>query len=219
MLQRGKNGNTAWSASSSKSKQPHDEPSDGLPAAKHYFSPMRWYVVETICAPCGTVIGWRKFPKSEGPAEIIDFLEDFYPDSASRPSYVCMDKGCLLVKYLRGSSGKWDDWEQTTQFVVDTYHYKNHKTTDHLCQTLCNPTPNPNIAPNLVKLVDLPDGTTASHVAFNTQVCEHLNAWIAGFEPILKRQGSRNFNWFLHSMLFLHTSFIIQKRREEDGGN
>jgi hypothetical protein len=42
--------------------------------------------------------------------------------------------------------------------------------------------------------------------AFNTQACEQLNAWLGGFETILKRMSAGKFNWFLHGMLFVHTA-------------
>jgi hypothetical protein len=39
-----------------------------------------------------------------------------------------------------------------------------------------------------------------------------LNAWIGGFESILKRMTPGNFNWFLHSMLFYHTQRVLKKQ-------
>ena len=48
--------------------------------------------------------------------------------------------------------------------------------------------------------------------AFNTQACEQLNAWLGGFESIIKRMTTGNFNWFLHTMLFYHTMFVLKKQ-------
>jgi hypothetical protein len=52
------------------------------------------------------------------------------------------------------------------------------------------------------------------------QACEQLNAWIGGFESILKRMVPGNFNWFLHTMLFYHTRYVLAKqdrrRKNED---
>ncbi|TFK31565.1 hypothetical protein BDQ12DRAFT_618687, partial [Crucibulum laeve] len=50
--------------------------------------------------------------------------------------------------------------------------------------------------------------------AFNTQACEQLNSWLGGFESILKRMTQGNFNWFIHTMLFYHTQYVIQKQEE-----
>jgi hypothetical protein len=40
-----------------------------------------------------------------------------------------------------------------------------------------------------------------------------LNAWIGGFDSILKRMVPGNFNWFLHTMLFYHTRYVLKKQR------
>jgi hypothetical protein len=39
-----------------------------------------------------------------------------------------------------------------------------------------------------------------------------LNAWLGGYESILKRMTPGNFNWFLHSMLFYHTQRVLKKQ-------
>ena len=51
--------------------------------------------------------------------------------------------------------------------------------------------------------------------AFNTQACEQLNAWLGGFESILKCMVPGNFDWFLYTMLFftqIHTRYVLKKR-------
>jgi hypothetical protein len=48
------------------------------------------------------------------------------------------------------------------------------------------------------------------------QACEQLNAWLGGFENILKRMVPGNFNWFLHTMLFYHTRHVIEKQNRKD---
>ena len=54
--------------------------------------------------------------------------------------------------------------------IVDSYHYINHKASDILCRTLCNPAPDDGSAPNLVVLAQSEDGTPYLKRAFNTQV-------------------------------------------------
>ena len=51
--------------------------------------------------------------------------------------------------------------------------------------------------------------------AFNTQACEQLNAWLGGFESILKRMVPGNFDWFLHTMLFYHTRNVLKKKNRK----
>ena len=197
--------------------QPHDEPTVDNPR-DNYFTPNRFYCVETICAPCGVVIAWAKFAKSESPTNILNFLEAVYPTEESRPDYICIDKGCLVLRTAI-ANGSWDRvWKQTTRFIVDTYHYINHRTTDYLCRKWCNPAPLNGSAPNLV-IVDT-DGQGQQYYkrAFNTQACEQLNSWLGGYESILKRMTPGNFNWFLHAMLFYHTRLVIEKHNKKTSG-
>jgi hypothetical protein len=43
-----------------------------------------------------------------------------------------------------------------------------------------------------------------------------LNAWLGGFESIVNKMNGANFDWFLHTMLFIHTQRVIQKQREKE---
>lgn len=140
-----------------------------LPNRKHYFSAGRYYCVETLCKPCGVVLAWAKFFRSESPTQIVAFLEKIYPREEQRPSYVAVDKGCLLLKRIV-AMGKWESWKKTTRFIVDSYHYINHRATDHLCRTWCNPAPLNGQAPNLVHRHIDNQGRTQLSRAFNTQV-------------------------------------------------
>lgn len=38
------------------------------------------------------------------------------------------------------------------------------------------------------------------------------NAWLGGFEPMLKCMSAGNYNWFLHTLLFYHTREVIRKQ-------
>ena len=48
------------------------------------------------------------------------------------------------------AQGQWNTWKNTSRFIVDSYHYINHKTTDDVCRHWCNPAPSDGSAPNLV---------------------------------------------------------------------
>lgn len=57
-----------------------------------------------------------------------------------------------------------------------------------------------------------------------SQACEQLNAWLGGYESILKRMTPGNFDWFLHTMLFFHTQHVLHKQAKQasnsvDGSN
>ncbi|PPQ89628.1 hypothetical protein CVT25_012625, partial [Psilocybe cyanescens] len=70
----------------------------------------------------------------------------------------------------------WETWQKTSQFIVDSYHYINHQTSDYLCHKWCNPAPLNGSAPNLVVLAKTKDGTEYFQQAFNIQACEQLNS-------------------------------------------
>ena len=201
----------AWQGSARSAIQhPHDEAAPENTQRKNYFSPNRFYCVETVVAPCGVVIAWTKFAKSESPTNILKFLEENFPTEESRPAYICIDKACQVVRTAI-SNGSWEMWKKTTRFIVDSYHYANHRATDELCRKYCNPAPTDGSAPNLVGQKVDKNGVIHDVREFNTQTCEQLNAWLGGFESILKRMTSKNFDWFMHVMLFYHVKHVLGK--------
>ena len=190
----------------------HDESESEEEAThlKNYFTPKRFYCVETICAPCGMIIAWAKFDRAESPTNILQFLADVYPNEQSRPDYICIDKACLVLRTaVRNNS--WTEWKKTTRFIVDVFHYTNHRKDDYLCRKYCNPAPLNGSAPNLVVVATDSQGHRYYKRAFNTQACEQLNAWLGGFESILRRMTIHNFNWFLHTMLVYHAQYTAKK--------
>ena len=88
----------------------------------------------------------------------------------------------------------------------------NHHATDALCHKWCNPAPTDGSAPNLVLVERDQRGNQYYKHAFNTQACEQLNAWLGGFESILRLMTPGNFNWLLHIMLSYHTREVIKKQ-------
>jgi hypothetical protein len=147
--------------------QPHDQPNPRPRPRKNYFSPGKFYCVETLCAPCGVPIAWKLFDKSESATKIINFLDEVYPAPTIRPNFVAIDKACVVLKTLANYRL---DWVNSTRFIVDTYHHKNHSKTDFFCQKYCDPAPKNGSVPNLViKKVDA-QGHVIWARAFNTQV-------------------------------------------------
>ena len=159
-------------------------------------------------------VAWTKFAKAESPSNILNFLGRVYPTSDSCPDYICIDKACLVLHHAI-ASGQWNIWKNTSRFIIDSYHYINHRTTDYMCQKYCNPGPLNGSAPNLVVVEHDRLGHPHYKCAFNTQACEQLNAWIGGFDSIVKRMTLGNFDWFMHVMLFLHTLIVIEKQAEK----
>ena len=150
MLQRPEERN-AWEPGLRRTAQPHDADDDVIIPRNNYFGAARFYCVETITAPCGVVIAWVKFDRAESPTNILNWLEKIYPTEESQPHYICIDKACRVLRTAI-ANGSWDRWKKTTRFIVDSYHYINHRTLDYLCRKWCNPGPLNGSAPNLVKV-------------------------------------------------------------------
>ena len=97
----------------------------------------------------------------------------FWPESVEEwevLDYICIDKACRVLRTAI-SNGSWDRiWKKTTRFIVDSYHYINHRTDDYLCRKWCNPAPLNGSAPNLVIATTDNQGRVHYKRAFNTQV-------------------------------------------------
>lgn len=168
MVRRTETENLPWLPASRQHVQPHDEPTEPVQNTNYFIAP-RFYCVETICAPCGVVIAWAKFARAESPTNILNFLDRVYPTASIQPDYICIDKACLVLRHAI-TSGKWNLWKDTTHFIVDSYHYINHRTSDYLCRKYCNPAPLNGSAPNLVVVEQDRYGDYHYKRAFNTQV-------------------------------------------------
>jgi hypothetical protein len=168
MLQR-PNESNPWQPGLRRTFQAHDDDNNVEIQRKNFFGPGQFYCVETICAPCGVVIAWTKFDKSESPTNILNFLKQVYPTEISRPNYICIDKACQVLRTAIANKS-WFMWEKTSRFIVDSYHYINHRKTDYMCRTYCNPGPLDGSAPNLIKVAQDKEGRPYFQRAFNTQV-------------------------------------------------
>jgi CxC5 like cysteine cluster associated with KDZ transposases/CxC6 like cysteine cluster associated with KDZ transposases len=169
LVRRSEQEHLPWLPQINHQVQPHDAAPVPQTVKDNYFVAPRFYCVETICAPCGAVIAWTLFDKSESPTKILNFLEAVYPTPDLRPNYVCIDKACAVLRTAI-SNGAWNTWKETTRFIVDSYHYINHRTSDYLCRKWCNPAPLNGSAPNLVIVENDVNGNPHYKRALNTQV-------------------------------------------------
>ena len=165
--------------------QAHDDPApneegEGGNKRRTLFSPAKYYCTEIGSRPCGVPLFWALFDRAESPTNILNLLAAQLPTPESRPSYICIDKGCQVLR-TAVTNGSFETTWQDTQFIVDIYHYFNHKATDLLCQKWCNSSPTDGSNPNLVISTIDNNGVRQWSRAFNTQVSEQLNVWIAGF--------------------------------------
>lgn len=101
---------------------PHHQGSTSAPhlqlgQVQHLWQYRYMMCIETVTRPCGCVIAWAKFATSESPTNIINMLEELFPDGF--PTYLVVDKACRILGRLR-TLGKVDRWFETTRLLVDT---------------------------------------------------------------------------------------------------
>jgi hypothetical protein len=171
MVRRAEADRQPWHNLAAARAQAHDQPQE-VQGMHHAFVARRHYCIETLSYSCGRIIAWAKFSVAESPTNILDFFQRIYPDAATRPSYLAIDKACQVLRHLSASvpNAEFVHWMTHTRLIVDTYHFRNHSQQDELCQEFCNPTPALDEDPNLVQEVIGNDGQPHLRRAFNTQV-------------------------------------------------
>lgn len=198
---------------------------DGAPLEgniEHNFSITHAYCIETITWSCGFPIAFKKLLRSEGEREVVAFLNDVWPEPAqddaaqhSRPDYIGFDRACRVLAFLLTSVPN-SPWLTATRFIVDAWHYINHRASDALCRERCNPAPNDGSQPDLIIETHTDDGRVLKSRAFNTEAAEQLNAWLIGFKTAANKMTTWNFEFFIFSILFLHAQNWIATEKEKN---
>ena len=106
--------NLPWNSRNDHENQPHDQPAPDPVRPKHYFGPATFYCVKTICNPCGVVVAWANFAKSESESNILAFLNHVYSSKEMQPKYIYIDTACGVLKHIV-AQGQWDEWSDHKQ--------------------------------------------------------------------------------------------------------
>ncbi|KAK7026969.1 hypothetical protein R3P38DRAFT_3524527 [Favolaschia claudopus] len=153
----------------------------------HTFTEKTTYCLQTVQWACGYPIGWGKCYRSESTPQVLSLMNKIwagFPDL--RPGFMAYDKACDLLRHIVTQDGN-DLWIASTRFIVDAWHYINHRTTDILCRTRTNPAPTDGSQPDLVITQIDDNGVVHKTRAFNTETAAQLNSWLNGFESQLQR--------------------------------
>ncbi|KAF8485524.1 hypothetical protein JB92DRAFT_2836847 [Gautieria morchelliformis] len=167
----------------------------------HTFHARRTYCVQTIQWACGMRIGWGKCYEIESVSQALQLVNFWFPPEEAGPAFIVYDNACKLLAHIVTQNAH-DLWLTTTRFVVDAWHYINHRSTDRLCQE-CQP--------DLVILERDGTGQMRASRAFNTEVGEQFNAWMDGFESQLRQMTDFNFDFFIHSVMILYKEEVEQR--------
>lgn len=194
-------------------------PLDGIPGNEvvHTFRAQTTYCLETIQWACGIPIGWGKCYKSESAPQVLDILNQVWPEALEdiRPSFIAYDDACDLLRHIVTQDPN-DLWIQTTKFIVDAWHYIGHKATDILCRLWCNPAPQDGSQPDLISIQEDDHGEQHQVRAFNMETAEQFNAWLDGFEAQMRQMTDVNYDFFVH-VLFLVYKELVEKRQQKSG--
>ncbi|KIJ22880.1 hypothetical protein M422DRAFT_276636 [Sphaerobolus stellatus SS14] len=180
----------------------------------HTFRARTTYCLQTIQWACGVPISWGICYESESPTQVFELLQYTWPKPEDRPAFIAYDKACKLLAHIATHLEK-RDWLQTTRFVVDAWHYINHRVTDVLCRTWCNPNPSDGSQPDLVIPVLTANGESVLARAFNTETAEQLNAWMDGFEAQMRQMADYNFGFESHCTMLLYKEAVAERITEK----
>jgi hypothetical protein len=147
----------------------------------HCFKPSKTYVTEVLTWSCGRVAAWTTFKTAESPTNLLDWWQELWPLNQSkcrRPSYLCIDKACIVLLSLLKRS-YCNQFLSTTKLIVDIFHYLSHRSDDEICRTRCNPSPADGSDPGLVLRRVGNDGVVHEVRAYNSEVCGPSSAHIA----------------------------------------
>lgn len=181
-------------------------------AVIHHFRAGSIYCVQTVQWACGVPIGWGKCYKSESPSQVLRILNQIFSPNQieDRPSFIFYDNACKLLAHIV-TQDPHSTWLDTTRFLVDSWHYINHKATDELCRTWCNPAPPDGSQPDLVITKTDREGNTHTIRAYNTETAEQLNSWLSGFEAAMRQMTDWNFDFFMHVLMYLYMKSAVAR--------
>ncbi|KZS93214.1 hypothetical protein SISNIDRAFT_411721, partial [Sistotremastrum niveocremeum HHB9708] len=168
------------------------------------FRAGRVYCLQTIQWSCGVPIGWGKCYRSESAPQVERILQKIWNGKEGlRPSFIVYDDGCGFLKYILGRLDP-NKWLESTRFIVDAWHYSSHSPRDETCRVHCNPAPANGSQPDLVIPKVNENGQTLLTRAFNTETAEQFNAWLSGYEGIVRHMTDYHYDFFIHALFLMY---------------
>lgn len=128
-----------------------------------------------------------------------------FPTKASLPEVLWHDNDCKIVAMLNNDK----DPHLRTYFShcalpVDVFHFKcKHKESDTTCGLHCNP--------YLWEELRTNPGTPQEQWHFNSSAAEQANAWMSGYQAIVREMWVERYNFFLDEMVKRQNRIIIKE--------
>jgi hypothetical protein len=127
-----------------------------------------------------------------------------FPTKESLPGVIWHDNNCQIMKMLRNDEDpSFRNYFEHCALPVDVFHFKcKHKETDEDCGRHCNPY----IWPEL--------RTEENKWRFNSSAAEQANAWIGGYQAIVREMQAERYDFFLDEMIKRRNQMIVSDLRK-----
>ncbi|KAH9481160.1 hypothetical protein JR316_0005680 [Psilocybe cubensis] len=182
-----------------------DEKSEkGNQTLRARFGRRRTHNEELCVASCGVILGRATFYGSEAPNGVRTFWKTLFPTQKSLPGVLWHDNNCRIMLMLEKEK---DTYFSHSALPVDVFHFKcKHKAQDDKCNANCNPAKWPELM--------TPDGKWR----FNSSAAEQANAWLGGYQAIVREMQADRYEFFLDELIKRRNRNII-KDLEKKGKN
>ena len=136
------------------------------------------------------------------------FLMKLFPTKMSLPQVIWHDNNCKIRAMLRNDPDPhFRDYFNNCAMPVDVFHFKSkHKESDVQCNADCNP----------AKWADLQ--TSDGKWRFNSSAAEMTNAWVGGFQAMVREMREARYDFFLDEV-FRIRNLIIANDLEKAGAH
>ncbi|PPQ79909.1 hypothetical protein CVT26_004187 [Gymnopilus dilepis] len=165
------------------------------------FGRRRTHNEELCVASCGVILGRATFYGSEAPNGVRMFWKKLFPTRRSLPNVLWHDNNCRIAAMLQKDN---DTYFSNCALPVDVFHFKcKHKINDDHCNANCNP--------YLWEDLRTPEGKWR----FSSSAAEQANAWIGGYQAIVREMQADRYEFFLDEMIKRRNRNIILGLRKK----
>lgn len=128
-----------------------------------------------------------------------------FPTKASLPGVLWHDNNCRIRSMLENDEDPHlKHYFDNCALPVDVFHFKSkHKESDTECNANCNPA----IWPELQ--------TSDGNWRFNSSAAEQANAWIGGYQSIVREMQADRYEFFLDEMIRRRNKNLIKDLRRK----
>ncbi|KAJ3520707.1 hypothetical protein NMY22_g12634 [Coprinellus aureogranulatus] len=177
------------------------KPDTGNKGLKARFGRRRTHNEELCVASCGVIVGRATFFGSEAPNGVRTFLMGLFPTKRSLPRVIWHDNNCKILAMLRNDTDPYlRHYFDDSLMVVDVFHFKSkHKESDKECNANCNPAMHKDLV------------TSDGRWRFNSSAAEQANAWIGGYQAMVREMRAIRYDFFLDEMIRRRNCLIVRE--------